>query len=182
MSVFVHTKQRERVAAHNIAGEDKPCSLAGIVIAVLFTDCFILLVPDGEQPLPAGNRVVLQDVDAVYARQCPVRFLPNPLRLTMNSHPGRNRPGAYQGKTGTRQTRPSSQTYPAARWYSGCEAPFPSCGEMRAGPVFGTEGRLQPPLPHFFSFSSSCCISDLLSAFRGDRSAIDCRFMVFLQF
>lgn len=76
---------------------------------------------------------------------CPVRFLPNPLRLTMNSHPGRNRPGAYQGKTGTRQTRPSSQTYPAARWYSGCEAPFPSCGEMRAGPVFGTEGRLQPP-------------------------------------
>jgi hypothetical protein len=23
---------------------------------------------------------------------------------------------------------------------------------MRAGPVFGTEGRLQPPLPHFFLF------------------------------
>ena len=83
---------------------------------------------------------------------CPVRFLPNPLRWTMNSHPGRTRPRAYQGMTATRRTRPSSRTYPAAQWYSGCEAPFPSCGEMRAGPVFGTEGRLLPPLPHFFLF------------------------------
>lgn len=83
---------------------------------------------------------------------CPVRFLPNPLRLTMNSHPGRNRPGAYQGKTGTRQTRPSSQTYPAARWYSGCEAPFPSLERCGPAPSSGPRGGFSRLFRIFFLF------------------------------
>ena len=67
--VFVHTHERERVAANNILRKDERGGPHCVIVAFLFAHAAVFLFPDRQQPFAADGAVVAQNVHTVKAAE-----------------------------------------------------------------------------------------------------------------
>lgn len=64
LSITAH--ERQRISADNVEAKDKPGSLPRLVIAFLFANLFIFLIPNLKQTLLAGEDIIQHDVYAIH--------------------------------------------------------------------------------------------------------------------
>ena len=65
LAVFVYAHKGQSVAADNIAGENESCRRPRIVVAFLFADLMIFLLPQSVQPRTAGFAIVRENIHPI---------------------------------------------------------------------------------------------------------------------